>query len=136
MYMISIIIYSTVAVIGFIFSGLYLFKSKCMNYHIQALDKDWNKIPKEVRVLCLALMRVAGGGFLSMSITILCFLINNIQNTWEGSLMLLIIGEACLIPTLWATVYVKRNTKGNPPIMLCVIVIALLIVGFVSSLMF
>jgi len=132
--MISDILYIAVALIGFLFSGLYLFKKRCMNYHIQALDKEWDSIPKEVRVLCLALMRVAGGGFLAMSISISYLVFNKVHNSFEENLMILIIGLACLLPTLWATLQVKKNTKGNPPVALCYIVVILLFAGFLTSL--
>lgn len=132
--MISEISYAAVAIISFLFGTLYLFKKRCMPYHIKALDKEWNMIPKEVRVLALALMRVAGGGFIAISISISYLLYSNANQSSQGNLAILIIGLVGLLPSLWATQYVKKYTKGNPPVLTAYISIGILLLGYLFSL--
>ncbi|MCL3778806.1 hypothetical protein EMN47_00245 [Prolixibacteraceae bacterium JC049] len=131
--MIGDILYVMVAIIGFLFGGIYLFKKKCMPYHIQALDQDWNQIPIPIKTLCLALMRVAGGGYLSMAITISFFIGYNLNNNFSGNLILFSIGLAGTIPSVYATLFVKKHTKGEPPTTLALTSILLLVAAFISS---
>ncbi len=56
---ISLTCFIIVMLIGLLFAGMYLFRKKFMPYHADAVGKSWNELDREIRVLIIALMRVA-----------------------------------------------------------------------------
>lgn len=119
---------------GYLFGGIYLLRSKCMPYHIQALDMKWEEVPNEVKVLCLALMRVAGGGYLAMAFSLTFLYYTGAIYSFEGNLAFLVIGTCTTIPSLIATKYVQKNTKGRPPVLLAYITTLFIWIGFIIKL--
>lgn len=67
---IASVCYFLAAILLAAFGGVYLFRSEFMPYHADALGMDWNSVDRTVQVLILALMRVAGGGWLAVSLAI------------------------------------------------------------------
>jgi hypothetical protein len=112
------------------FAFIYLFRRKFMPYHADAVEKSWNDLDEKNRTLITALMRVAGGGWMASSLAIgilLYFFIR--QGDHLSSLAMAITGLAVCIPTLLATLIVKRRTKANPPVFAAVFAIVLLLAG-------
>ena len=109
---ISIIIYNIVLFINIVFAFLYLFRTKFMPYHSQALNISWDNLAENYRVLILALMRAAGGGMLScaVSVGILLYIpLLQKKQIW-ANFAILITSYCLLILSLIATIYVKIMT--------------------------
>ena len=133
---ISVICFSLVIINGLLFASLYLFRSKYMPYHADAVGKSWHELDSEIRILIIALMRVVGGGWMASSIAIGGFMYLFIfSGVLWASLAMVITGMAVCIPTLLATLIVKRRTKASPPIFAVLLSIVLLLTGFVVALM-
>lgn len=132
--MIAEIIYGFVALVGYVFGITYLFRKQCMPYHLQALEREWSSVPNSTRVLCLALMRVAGGGYIALALSMTYFLYLGINQNIQGNIALFLIGMSGTVPSLIATIFVKRNTKGKPPVKLALITSLLVTLGFILSL--
>ena len=71
---ISFTCYAIVAAISLIFGLIYLTRTQFMPYHSLALAKSWFEVEPNTQTLILALMRVAGVGFLATGMTILVLL--------------------------------------------------------------
>jgi len=113
---IAFICYFLVAMLGFVFAFIYLTRSEFMPYHAVAVEMEWNAVGDEFKVLIIALMRVSGGGWLATSLAISFLLIagKKFNRLWI-KVALVLVGLATLIPTLYATLYVKNNSPADPP---------------------
>lgn len=129
---ISFISYTLVGLLGFVFAFIYLFRPEFMPYHEMAVGKDWNEIDPGMKVLILALMRVSGGGWLATAISISVLLIS--RSKFKSSIFsigLVLVGLGALIPTLYATLYVRSNSPADPPWFAAAGGIALLIIALI-----
>jgi hypothetical protein len=105
------------ATIGSLFAGIRLLASKTfLPFHQQAVGILWSDIPEGIRVLILALMRVAGIGTLVTAV--LCLL--NVFPSFFGinRLLSVLIGGCTVI--YWLTIfgitlYVHKRTNANTP---------------------
>ena len=105
-----------------------------MPYHAEALEMSWSELSENMRVLILALMRAAGGGFLATGLAIFVLLIVPFRagNTWS-IYTIPAISICTSIGTLYATLLVKTKTPGTPPVVLSFLALALTIIGLFSS---
>ena len=107
-----------------------------MPYHADAVDKSWEELDEKQRVLIIALMCVSGGGWMASSIAIgILMYLFILEGDRLSSLGMAVTGLAVSIPTLLATLIVKRRSKANPPVFAVVIAIVLLLAGLFLSLM-
>ena len=131
----AILSYGLVALVGLIFFGIYFFKSEFMPYHKDAVEKSWGDIDKKFQILILAFMRAIAGGWLTASISIVFLVAIPFQDGELWSIIAIpIIGLVMTLSTLYASLYVKRNTDAKPPIGLVILAIVLLGFGFILSL--
>jgi hypothetical protein len=130
-----LILGSLVAILGYIFAFMYLFRQEFMPYHAIAVNESWAQVDPKMQVLILALMRVSGGGWLCVSIamTILLFKYYKTEQLWLMT-ALFFIGLAIVIPTLLATLIVKNNSGANPPWIAAAAAILVLLVGWILAL--
>lgn len=131
---VAVICFSIVILIGLVFAFLYLFRHRFMPYHAAAVEKTWPELDEKIRVLVIALMRVAGGGWLACSIALGIGLYVFILNGKETvALAITITGLAVSIPTLLATLIVKRRTRANPPVFAVILASILLVAGWMAA---
>jgi len=133
---VAVICFSIVILIGMVFAFLYLFRRKFMPYHADAVERSWKELDEKIRTLIIALMRVAGGGWIASSVAIgilMYFFI--LRGDPLTSLAMAVTGLAVSIPTLLATLIVKRRTKANPPVFAVVFAIVLLLAGMSVALL-
>lgn len=130
----AFVCYSLAVLVAFVFSVIYLFRSKFMPYHGDAVELKWEEVDSKHQVLILALMRAAGGGWLSAGISMIFLLIFPFRSGEQWSLFALpLVGLATASAALYATLYVKRNSRANPPVGLVGAAILLLLLGFIFS---
>jgi len=113
------------------FGLIYLFKDSFMPYHMAAVSIPWNKLDINIQFLILALMRAVSGGFILAALLIfwLQLKFSETKLNWIPP-MILISGSVIATSTLYATIIVRVNTPGNPPIALIIGALILLIIGF------
>ena len=117
------------------FGSVYLFRSEFMPYHADAIGTNWESIDRTIQVLILALMRVAGGGWLAASLSIAILLRVQFQKGLRWIRWVIpAVGLTVSLPTLYATYYVAINTPANPPWFAALLGVVLLLVGFAASL--
>lgn len=130
----NLICYLVVAAIGLLFAFLYLFRPEFMPYHADAVGTDWNGVEARYQVLIIALMRVSGGGWLATTASLLFLtLVPFRKDKYWSNVAILIVGLAGMLPTLYATLYVRSHSPANPPWLLTCILIAVLLLGFIIS---
>ena len=131
---ISFILYGLIGLLGFFFAFMYLFRSEFMPYHAIAVEKSWEEVDAGLQVLVIALMRVSGGGWLATSVAITMLLIGRIRyDKLYFGFTLMMVGLTALIPTLYATLYVRGNSPANPPWIAAVMGIVILLAGFIMD---
>ena len=123
---ISTIFYAAVGISSLIMGFLYSLKSKPMKYHHDAIGVTWESVQKPIQTIIMALMKMAGLGFLVVgsliSLSLIVF--------WGQALMyysITFLGLLFWIPSLFVTIWVKKNTGAKPPTVGCLINIICLI---------
>lgn len=122
MLLISFICYSAIAFISLVFGAIYLTRSEFMPYHSLALGKSWSEVEPEIQTLVLALMRVAGSGFIATGVAVVVLLM--IAAKTGDNLAIYGIFLICFSTSLGsclATFLVKNKTPGNPPFKLSLV---------------
>lgn len=130
----AFVCYSLAVLVAFVFSAMYLLRSKFMPYHADAVELKWEEVDSKHQVLILALMRAAGGGWLSTGISMILLLAFPFRSGEPWSLFALpFVGLATASATLYATIFVKRNSRANPPAGLVGASILVILLGFIFS---
>jgi hypothetical protein len=119
------------SVVLLLFGVIYLIRPKFMGYHKMAIQKDWSELVPEIQTLILALMRTVSGGFISIALVIIILQLefNKSQNHWIA-LTILIVGGVLNLCTLYATLLVRKKTKGRPPTVITLLLLIMLLIGF------
>ena len=132
---ISFSCYLITAIVSIIFGIIYLTRSEFMPYHAVALEKEWTELDIRMQTLILALMRVAGGGFLATGMVVILLMYLYIKTTEEWIIFIIpTVGFVTSLSSLYATLLVKNRTPGLPPVNLTLMSIALMLTGFILSL--
>ena len=130
----ALVCYSLAVIVAFVFSAMYLLRSKFMPYHGDAVELKWEEVDSKHQVLILALMRAAGGGWLSAGISMIFLLVFPFRSGESWSLFALpFVGLSTAAATLYAAMFVKRNSPANPPVGLVGASILVLLLGFIFS---
>ena len=104
-----------------------------MPYHLEALESDWDDIDPKYQFMLKALLN--GGGYfgLSVGLFMLILLLIPFRNgeDWAGYAIGLIglIGTA---PLAFIVYSVKKNTAGNPPLGVMIVINMVLIAGLAA----
>ena len=131
----SFICYGATALLSLTFGIIYLTRRQFMPYHSLALGKPWSSVEANTQTLILALMRVAGGGFLSSGIAIAILLLIPFAAGERWAVYgIFAVSLIMAVASGSATLMVSRDTPGNPPLWLSMAAIVLSLLGFGCSL--
>jgi hypothetical protein len=112
----------------------FLFRSDFMPYHAVAVGMPWSEVPGPFRILIMALLKLAGGGWLTLAVAEFVLLLIPFRQgarwaLWAvPSLGLLHFAGVCN-----AMAHVTLNTPAMPPWGATVASIALILIGAVLS---
>ncbi|MCX6270023.1 MAG: hypothetical protein NTU44_02185 [Bacteroidetes bacterium] len=122
------------AALSLTFGIIYLTRNSFMPYHSLALSLEWRQVEPNTQFLILALMRAVSGGFIVSAIAIgfLQFQFTRTKISWIPPLILA-IGVVIEATTLYATLIVRLNTPGNPPLWLAIFALILVVAGFILN---
>ena len=131
----AFVCYALVAFFLIIFGAIYLTRPTLMPYHLDAIGRSWADLDASMQTLFLALMRVAGTGFLVTALSMLMLLLIPFRagEIW-ASYAIPAVGLVQLLFTLYVTMYVRKYTPGSPPVGMNILGVGLLILGFIMSL--
>jgi len=108
--------YSIVALISVVLGSIYLFSSQFMPYHAAALGTTWAALEPAEQTLLLALMRVAGGGWVAVGIALAVLVAVPFRQGQAWAMWLIpLLGLVFYLPNLYATVRVTLDTPANAP---------------------
>ncbi|MCJ8280438.1 MAG: hypothetical protein MJK14_11180 [Rivularia sp. ALOHA_DT_140] len=132
---ISFSCYLIAAIVSIVFGVIYLIRSEFMPYHAVALEKQWIELDIKIQTLILALMRVAGGGFLATGIVVILLMVLFFRTNEQWIIFVIpTIGLITSLSSFYATTLVKNRTPASPPVNLTLISIGLILTGFILSL--
>ena len=123
--------------IAMIIVGLvYLTSKQPMPYHIEAMDVEWEKLPKDLKTIILNFMESVGAGFICMGISVLTILFNTfeIEKKWMLIAIPLIFFSELLVVS-YTTIDTKLNTNGNPPLLPLLVLLSISLATFVIHLL-
>lgn len=131
----AFVCYSFVAFCLIIFGVIYLTRPTLMPYHLDAISRSWPDLDASMQTLFLALMRVAGTGYLTTALSMLILLLLPFRagEIW-ARYAIPAIGLVQLLPTLYVTMQVRKHTSGSPPVGMNMFGVGLLVFGFIMSL--
>lgn len=125
--------YLLAAILSILIGLLYASRKEIMPYHLDALETSWDKIDFKYQFMLKALLN--GGGFYGISCGLFMLVLLLIPfdkgEMWAGY-AIGGIGLVGALPLGYIVYSVKKNTKGNPPLWIMMIVNALLFIGLVS----
>lgn len=109
----------------------YLFSDSFMPYHAAALGREWEAIEPALQTLLLALMDVAGAGWIALGIAVLLLTAYPMRRgeLW-GRLLIPALFLIFYVPTLLATLSVLEQTPGTPPWYGNAVACAVAVIGF------
>lgn len=123
--------YAINALVSLALGVLYLSRDRFMPYHEGALGQPWDAIEPALQTLLLALMDVAGAGWIALGVAVLMLTIFPFRRgeTWSRILIpaLFLI---FYVPTLLATLAVLNQTPGSPPWYGNAVACAVAVIGF------
>jgi hypothetical protein len=130
----AFVCYGLSAILSMLFGIIYLVRSKFMPYHQEALNKPWQQLDQNLRVLLIGLMRTAGGGLLATgtSVAILLLIPFRAGEFWS-IYSIPVIGLLVAIPTLYATALIRLRTHAHTPVVASSLGVGLLVIGFILS---
>ena len=108
--------YGITAGVSLVLGSIYLFRGQFMPYHSDALGLAWSEVGSELQVLLVALMQVAGAGWLALALALILLLVWPFRAGYRWARL----GIPALIvlfygPTLLATISVSLHTPATPP---------------------
>ena len=132
---VAVAIYLLISAIVLLFALRYLFSTRFMPYHSIAVGKKWEELDLRLQATIRAMLTVVGGGMLAGGLT--GILLSLLMLKSEYKVLVWIIPFLYLvhgIPTLYATVTLKRLTGAPTPVVPSVISVVLTILAFAISL--
>jgi hypothetical protein len=126
--------YSVVSVFCVACGILYLLRRCFMPYHEAAVGVPWTQLDPRLQALLLGLLRATGGGLLTggLALAVLLAVPFRAGETWP-LWALPLVGLATVLPTLYATIYIRVRTGANTPVWLSAAGLALVALGAVLS---
>ena len=129
----TFILYLLAIVATVLISLLYASRRRVMPYHLKALETSWEEIDPKYQFMLRALLN--GGGYFGLSTGLFMLVLLLIPfrqgELWAGY-AIGFIGLIGILPLGLIVRSVKKNTAGNPPLIVMVIVNLLLIGGLIS----
>ena len=131
--MLSFTLYSIVILATLLIGAVYATRRTLMPYHFEALETPWEEIDPKQQYMLKALLN--GGGYFGLSsglaMLILLLIPFRAGEIWAGY-AIAAIGLVGALPLCLIVRGVKKNTKGNPPLFVMVIINALLLMGLLA----
>jgi hypothetical protein len=108
--------YGVTAAISLLLGSVYLTRGSFMPYHGDALGLPWRELDPALQTLLLALMDVAGAGWIAVGVAVLALLVGPFRRGEQWSRLLIpLLLLTFYVPTLMATLEVAGKTAATPP---------------------
>lgn len=104
-----------VALVGLVMAARYLAATTLMPYQQRALDRRWDEIEAGERVVMRAMLRVVGGGFLSLALTMAWAAYEIHAHNPIAPWAALVVAVAAMGPAVSATLLLRRFRPATRP---------------------
>jgi hypothetical protein len=113
---VALVSYGIIAAVSLVLGLTYLLSPAFMPYHEAALQVEWSQLDAAEQTLLLALMRVAGAGWIALAVAMTALLVFAFPRgaTW-ARVTLPVLVVVFYVPTLWATLTVTATTPATAP---------------------
>jgi hypothetical protein len=123
------------AALALAFGVRYVLTRQFMPYHAAVLGKPWPQLDARLQSIILGILKVAGGGLLGYGIALLWLLLPLQRGETWAAWAAFTISLAVLSPILFTVVWLRRiEPNAKTPIVPTLIVLALVVVGTITSL--
>jgi hypothetical protein len=133
---IPILLYIIVGVISMVMAVKNLFSTKFLPFHEKAANKQWDEIDNPLKLVILTLLRLAGMGFLIISILLLVTPIINYfipNNFYKYSIPIIALIYCTGLFIINYLLY--KNTKADTPWKGSIYAIVIIIIGIIISIL-
>jgi hypothetical protein len=128
---IALVLYVLVALSSLVLGLTYFLRESFLPYHEVALGVPWLQLDEPTRILLLALMDVAGGGWLALFVFVMALVLIPFRRGEVWARYTIPVGILALyVPTLLATLGVLYGTPATPPWYGAAVACATAVVGF------
>ena len=128
--------YVAAYVMALLFGIRYLRTDRFMPYHRVAIGADWESLGHGLRVAILGMLKIVGGGMLSTAATGLLIILFPFRAGEVWAIYVAPVPGLCLgLPTIYATLYIEKQTGAATPVRPAAAFVLLLLAGFVLSLL-
>ena len=113
---IALAIYLIIGLIDIVLGMIYITSDQFLSYHSQAVGTSWQDVDVGTQTLILALMRVAGGGWLALGFLTIAFALGALKTSSTLARWALPTGTVIFwMASLAATWSVYRETGAQTP---------------------
>ncbi len=113
---IALAIYLIIGLVDLVLGIIYFTSDQFLSYHSQAVGTSWQEVGFGTQTLILALMRVAGGGWLALGFLTIAFALDALMTNSTLARWALPTGTVIFyLPCLAATWSVYRETGAQSP---------------------
>jgi hypothetical protein len=128
--------YFAAYVMALLFGVRYLRTDRFMPYHRAAIGADWESLDHGLRVAILGMLKIVGGGMLSTAATGLVIILLPFRAGEAWATYAAPVPGLCLgLPTIYATLYIEKQTGAATPVRPAAAFLLLLLAGFCLSLL-
>ncbi|HEY9038111.1 MAG TPA: hypothetical protein VIN05_04120 [Roseovarius sp.] len=130
---VALLAYSVIAVNNLVFGAIYLTSDRFLSYHSQAVGSAWEDVDHGTQALILALMKLAGGGWLALGLITIALVLSELKQSRTLVRWALPVGTLMFYtPSLAATWSGYRETGAQAPwipslVMIGVVLVAIII---------
>jgi membrane dipeptidase len=113
---IALVLYVLVGLFSLYLGLTYYLRDQFLPYHERAVGVSWGQLDTSIQTLLLALMEVAGGGWLALFVLTMALIVVPFRRGERWARIMIPVGILTFyIPTLYATLRVLRDTPSVPP---------------------
>ncbi len=113
---IPVVLYLFVGVISLVMAFKSLFSTKFLPFHEKAAGTLWDEIENPLKLVILSLLRLAGMGFLILSVLLLvCPLVNHFNPNTSYKYLIPVIALIFCMGLFANNYYLHKKTKSDTP---------------------
>jgi hypothetical protein len=125
-----------VALAGIVFGVRYMRRDAFLPYHAAVAGKSWTELDPGVQAVILGMLRIIGGGFVTLGVTLLWLCLALHEGARWAPWAILTISAAALGPMLYVAIKLRSfRPDAQTPVMPTLAMTVLIVFGVVLSIL-
>jgi hypothetical protein len=125
-----------VALAGIVFGVRYMRRDAFLPYHAAGAGKSWTELDPGVQAVILGMLRIIGGGFVTLGVTLLWLCLALHEGARWAPWAILTISAAALGPMLYVAIKLRSfRPDAQTPVMPTLAMTVLIVFGVVLSIL-